>query len=108
LKGVDILEKLYRLAKGYARRFPSGNEPFQMATRLLEECGEVASEVNQWEGSGLKNIKRGEPSKMQMATEIKQALATLMQIAAYYSVEDELSLSIDKSLEKMKDEGLIV
>ncbi|WP_312372521.1 hypothetical protein [Lachnoclostridium sp.] len=28
------------------KRFPKGVEPFQMATRLLEECGEVAKEIN--------------------------------------------------------------
>ena len=101
------MEKLYMLVKGYYQRFPNGIEPFQMATRLLEECGEVASEINHWEGSGLKRIKRGEPSKMQLANEIKQALAALMQIAVYYSVEDELALSIENSLSKMKEERLI-
>ena len=40
------MEKLYLMAKGHTLRFPNGNEPFQIATRILEECGEVAQEGN--------------------------------------------------------------
>lgn len=101
------MEKLYRLAKGYTNRFPNGNEPFQITARILEECGEVASEVNHFENSGIKVQKHGEPSKQHMADEIKQAINALVQLAVYYEVEDELELSIDRSLEKMKNENLI-
>ena len=101
------MQKLYKMVQGYWRRFPKGIEPFQMVTRLLEECGEVASEVNHWEDSGIKRQRRGEPSKEKLAGEIKQALAALMQIAVYYEVEKELENSIDGSLELMKNEGLI-
>ena len=68
------MEKLYQLAKGYTNRFPNGNEPFQITARILEECGEVASEVNHFEKSGIKVQKHGEPSKQHMADEIKQAI----------------------------------
>lgn len=101
------MEKLYLLAKGYTNRFPGGNEPYQITTRLLEECGEVASEVNHFEKSGIKSLKHGEPSKQHLADEIKQAANALMQLAIYYNVEEELEKSIDASLEKMKNEGLI-
>lgn len=101
------MEKLYLLAKGYTNRFPNGNEPYQITTRLLEECGEVASEVNHFEKSGIKSLKHGEPSKQHLADEIKQAVNALMQLAVYYNVEKELEKSIDISLEKMRNEGLI-
>lgn len=101
------MEKLYLLAKGYTNRFPNGNEPYQITTRLLEECGEVASEVNHFEKSGIKSLKHGEPSKQHLADEIKQDVNALMQLAVYYNVENELEKSIDVSLEKMKNEGLI-
>ena len=101
------MEKLYKLAHGYFKRFPKGIEPFQMVTCLLEECGEVASEVNLWEDSGIKRQKHGEPKKENLAGEIKQALAALIKIAVYYEVENELEESIDKSLEQMEKEGLI-
>lgn len=83
------------------------DEPFQMVTRLLEECGEVASEVNHFEDSGVKGLKHGEPSKDSLAREIKQAIAALLQIAAYYSVQEELEKSIDDSLRRMRKENLI-
>ena len=101
------MEKLYQLAKGYTNRFPDGNAPYQIATRILEECGEVASEVNHFEKSGIKMQKLGTPSKQHMADEIKQAINALIQLAVYYNVESELEQSIERSLKKMQDEGLL-
>ena len=101
------MKNLYLLAKGYSARFPMGNEPYQIVTRILEECGEVASEVNHFEKSGIKTMKHGEPNKQHMADEIKQAINALVQLTQYYNVENELELSIERSLEKMKNENLI-
>lgn len=101
------MDKLYKLAVGYMKRFPKGVDPYQMTTRLLEECGEVASEVSHFEDSGIKRQKRGEPSKTALAGEIKQALAALMQLTVYYSVQNELEASIEGSLDKMREEKLI-
>jgi len=101
------MNKLYELAKGYTNRFPDGNTPYQIVTRILEECGEVASEVNHFENSGIKTLKHGEPSKQHLADEIKQAVNALIQLAMYYKVEDELKISIDRSIDKMKSEGLL-
>ena len=101
------MDKLYLLAKGYSARFPNGNEPYQIVARVLEECGEVASEVNHFEKSGIKTLKHGEPNKQHMADEIKQAINALLQLAQYYGVENELEISIERSLEKMRNEGLI-
>lgn len=101
------MQKLYLLANGYTNRFPNGNNPFQIATRILEECGEVASEVNHFEKSGIKSLKHGEPSKQHLADEIKQAINALVQLAVYYNVEAELEASIDRSLTKIRDENLL-
>lgn len=35
------MNNLYELAAGHTARFPNGNEPYQIVTRILEECGEV-------------------------------------------------------------------
>lgn len=101
------MEKLFRLAEGLTKRFPGGNEPYQMATRLAEECGEVASEVCHWEDSGIKRKKHGEPSKEKMADEIKNVLSCALQIAIYYGVQHELEQTINDSLEKLKAAGHI-
>jgi NTP pyrophosphatase (non-canonical NTP hydrolase) len=101
------MERFYRMAEGSNKRFPEGAVPFQMAARLLEECGEVAKEINHWEGSGIKRQKYGEPRKEDLANEIRQSVVELFKIAAYYQVQDELEKSIDEALSRMKNEGLI-
>jgi NTP pyrophosphatase (non-canonical NTP hydrolase) len=101
------MEKLYKMVHGTNKRFPKGVEPFQIITRLLEECGEVASEVNHWEDTGIKRQKRGEPKKENLAKEVRQALQAIIQVAVYYGIEEELDKAIDESLDRMKKEGLI-
>ena len=101
------MEKLYKMVEASNKRFPNGVEPYQMATRLLEECGEIAAEINLWEDSGLKRQKHGEPKKENIANEIRQAMVELVKIAKYYNVEKELEESIETSLERSREEGLI-
>lgn len=52
--GKEMLDKALIMARGMNRRFLDGNSPYQIMTRLFEECGEVASEVNHFENSGTK------------------------------------------------------
>ena len=101
------MEKLYLLAEGLNKRFPDGNEPYQIVARLAEECGEVAGEIAHWENSGVKRQKRGVPSKEALAGEIKNMLSCAMQIVLYYGVQEELHQSIDASLARLKEEGHI-
>lgn len=101
------MDRFYKMVEASNKRFPKGVEPFQMATRLLEECGEVAAEINLWEDSGIKRQKYGEPSKENLANELRQAMVELFKIAVYYSVEKDLEKSIDKSLARSRSEGLI-
>ena len=101
------MERLYKLAEGLNHRYPDGNEPFQMVTRLAEECGEIASEINHWENSGIKREKYGDPSKESLANEIKNMLSCTMQIAIYYGVQNELRQSVENSLAKLMAGGHI-
>ena len=101
------MEKFYKMVEASNKRFPNGVEPYQMATRLLEECGEIAAEINLWEDSGVKRQKHGEPKKENIANEIRQAMVELVKIAKYYNVEKELEEAIEISLSRSKEEGLI-
>ena len=101
------MERFYKMVEASNKRFQEGVKPFQMATRLLEECGEIASEINLWEDSGIKRQKHGDLKKEDIANEIRQAMVELVKIAQYYHVEDELEASIQTSLERSKAEGLI-
>lgn len=101
------MQRFYKMAEASNKKFPKGVEPYQMIARLLEECGEVASEVNLWEDSGIKRQKYGEPKKERLASELRQAMCELFKIAKYYSVEKELEKSIDDALERYKKDGFI-
>ena len=101
------MERFYKMVEASNKRFPEGVQPFQMATRLLEECGEIASEINLWEASGIKRQKHGDPKKEDIANEIRQAMVELVKIAQYYHVKEELEASIQTSLAQSKAEGLI-
>jgi NTP pyrophosphatase (non-canonical NTP hydrolase) len=101
------MEKLYAISRGLIRRFPNGNDPFQIATRLLEECGELAKEINHFEGAGIKREKYGEPDKAHLAKEVMDVLRCALQVALYYHVEEELATVIEQSYQRMKGEGLI-
>lgn len=101
------MKRFYKMAEASNKRFPKGVEPYQMATRLLEECGEVAAEINLWEDSGIKRKKHGDPKKEDIANEIRQSIVELCKIAKYYEVEKELEQSIENSLNQSRKEGLI-
>jgi NTP pyrophosphatase (non-canonical NTP hydrolase) len=106
--GVSMtLDKLYAITFGLNRRYPSGNHPFQIMTRLLEEGGELAQMVNHFEGSGIKQERYGPPDKAKLAKEVMDLLRCGLQIAIYYGVQKELDTKINEAYEIMKAEGLI-
>ena len=102
------LDKLYAITHGLNHRFPEGNDPFQIMTRLLEEGGELAQMVNHFEGTGIKLEKYGEPDKAKLAKEVMDLLRCALQIAIRYGIEEEIETKINESYEKMKKEGLIL
>ena len=102
-----MFDKLLSITKGLNRRFSDGNDPFQIATRLLEESGELAKEINHFEGRGVKREKYGKPDKAHLAKEVQDVIRTALQIALHYQIEEELKLSIEQSYQRMVEEGLI-
>ncbi len=97
--------KLYPVTLGLNRRFPEGNEPFKMMTRLLEESGELAKEINHFEGTGLKRQKYGEPDKTHLAKEVMDVLRCTVQVAIFYGIETELEQALQGSYARLKQEG---
>ncbi len=100
-----MLEKLLAITRGYNRRFPDGDEPFQIMTRLLEESGELAQVVNHFEGFGVKRQKYGEPDKARLAGEVRNVLTCALQVAIHYGAEAELDDSIAQSYQRLAAEG---
>jgi NTP pyrophosphatase (non-canonical NTP hydrolase) len=74
---------------------------------LLEESGELAKEINHFEGSGVKREKHGEPNKDHLAKEVQDVLRAALQIALHYQIIEELQDSIEQSYQRMVEEGLI-
>ena len=101
------MEKLYQITHGLMKRFPNGNDPFQMVTRLAEECGELAAQVNHFEASGVKRQKLGEPDTIRLAKEVQDVLRCALTLAVHYGIEAELADSIGQSHQKLLAEGFI-
>jgi NTP pyrophosphatase (non-canonical NTP hydrolase) len=104
---LDYMERLYRIVDGLNARFPGGDEPFRIVTRLCEEAGELASVVNHFEGTGVKRTKHGSPDLSMLATEIQDVLRVALAVARHYGVEDHLRDSIDESYRQLLAEGYI-
>ncbi len=71
--------------------------PYQIMTRLLEEAGELAQQVNHFENSGVKRAKHGEPDPAHMAKEVKDLIRCALQIALYYGIETEVEATFAQS-----------
>lgn len=102
-----MIDKLYKVAEGLTVKFPDGNDPFMIVTRLAEECGEVAAEVNHIERKGVKVARYGEPDRMAFAKELQQVMRATLQLALYYDLQDELVASVDEAYRRVVTEGLV-
>jgi NTP pyrophosphatase (non-canonical NTP hydrolase) len=106
-KGNILIDTLLSIASGYARRFPAGDEPFQMMTRLLEECGELAQQVNHFERTGVKVNKYCEPDRTKLAKEVHDCLICVLQVARHYGIEKEVEQSLQSAYQRLLSEGHI-
>lgn len=99
--------KLYKIVEGLNVRYPDGNEPFMIVTRLAEECGEVAAEVMHFERKGRKVELYGEPDPRKLAKELQQVIRGALALAVHYNLQEALVASIDDSYQRVVDEGLV-
>ena len=100
-----MLEKLFAITRGLNHRFPDGNDPFQMMTRLLEEGGELAQQINHFEGSGVKREKYGAPDRQKLAKEVMDVMRAASQVAVYYEIEQEVEAAFERSYQQLLAEG---
>ena len=102
-----MIEKLYKIAEGLNNRFQDGDDPFYIVTRMAEECGEVASQVNHFERKGVKAQKLGAPDRAAFAKELQDVMRAVLQLAIHYDLQSELTASVEKSYREIVIEGLI-
>lgn len=100
-------QKIVKIGEGYNQKFPAGNEPFQIITRLAEEVGELATQVGHFEGTGSKREKLGDPNKEKLAEEIYDVIKSAYNVAQYYKIEPEFENKVNQIYQKMKDQGFI-
>ena len=100
-------DQLQAVARGLTLRFPDGDDPFQMMTRLFEESGELAQQVNHFEGRGVKREKHGEPDRTKLAKEVRDVLTCVMHLMDHYQVEEEVAASIEQAYQSLRREGFI-
>ena len=101
------MDKLFKIAEGLNAKFPNGDDPFRIVTRLAEECGEVAAEVNHFERMGVKVDKRGAPDRRKLAKELQDVMRAVLHLALYYDLRDELNASVDEYYRRVVREGWV-
>ena len=99
-----LLEKIQTINQALDQRFRDGNDPFQIVTRLAEECGELAAQVNHFEGRGVKREKHGEPDRMKLAKEVQDVIRCALQVANHYAIQDELGASVERDYRRAVEE----
>ena len=104
---MDTFKKLAEIVRGLNDKFPDGNQPFQLVTRLCEEAGELAKEVNHFEKSGIKVKKYGQPDPQNLANEVQHVIRSALAIAQYYKIGEYLDKSIDATYQKLVSDGFI-
>lgn len=97
---ITLLEKITAINEGLRTAFGEPDSPFEIATRLLEEAGEPAAQINHFEDSGVKRAKHGEPDRMALAKEVQDVIRCALQVADYYDLDAELEASVEKSYQQ--------
>jgi phosphate/sulfate permease len=107
LREMAMIEDIKQIVSGLDNKFQKGNDPFQIMTRLMEEVGELAAEVNHFEGLGVKMQKHGSPDKRKLAKELQDVIRCVVEIMLYYQVEGELNASIAASKNSLIRDGFL-
>ncbi len=101
---MTLLDKFLHINKAYDAKYNDVN-PFRIATRLAEECGELAAQVNHFEDSGSKRLKHGEPNKEALALEVIDVIRCALHLATYYEAMDEVEAVTNKVMAKLRKQG---
>ena len=97
---ITLLEKIIAINTGLRSAFGEDDSPFEIATRLLEEAGELAAQINHFEGNGVKHAKHGQPDRAALAKEVQDVIRCALQVATYYDLDEELAASVERSYQQ--------
>ena len=86
----DRWDQLYEISRHYAEKFPEGDTPLGYLSRLTEELGEIAVEVQRLEGAPAKVAKHGPGRLPDLASEVEDLIHTALGLIQHYRAEAEL------------------
>ncbi|GAA1581164.1 hypothetical protein GCM10009828_001650 [Actinoplanes couchii] len=81
--GPDTITALVETVHALTRHFPDHNGPFERVSRLAEETGELAQQVNHAEGMGVKVAKHGPADPAAMVKELMDVLRAAVGLAVH-------------------------
>ena len=102
---MDRFEKIVKIVTGLNKKYPEGQDPFRIITRLCEESGELASEVNRMESIGSKIKKRGPPDRLELAKEAQDVIRCAIALLVHYDLFEEFDESLASALSLLKKDG---
>jgi len=97
----DRLDRLYRIASHYAARFPENATALGYLSRLTEELGEIAVEVQRLEGAPAKLAKHGPGTLRDLASEVEDLLHTALGLVRHYQAEAEFDAVLDEQYRRV-------
>jgi NTP pyrophosphatase (non-canonical NTP hydrolase) len=102
---MDRFDTLLKIVKGLNKKYPEGEDPFRIVTRLCEESGELASEINRMESIGSKIKKRGPPDRLELAKEVQDVIRCALAVVIHYDLLKEFDESLVSALTLLKKDG---
>jgi NTP pyrophosphatase (non-canonical NTP hydrolase) len=103
----DLFTTLIEIADAQTRRFPHHNSAFARVTRLAEETGELAQQVNHAENTGVKTAKHGPFDPAALAAEVTDVLLAATGIAVHYDMVDQVRALLTARHARYRDRGLL-
>lgn len=102
-------EQLNRIVDGLITKYPESSQKMHhFLGRLTEEVGELAEQINHHYGGAVnKTHKLGEPSRADLAGEVRDVLVTALAIARFANLEPELTTAIRDRHDRLVDQGFL-
>jgi NTP pyrophosphatase (non-canonical NTP hydrolase) len=107
MENMDYLEMLMKIANAQTNLFPKGDEPFKIGCRVLEEAGELVSELNHYERRGISIEKGNSDGKEHMALEAFQVCEVVCQLMQYFNLSDTFKECIKSNYIDYIEKGYI-
>lgn len=104
---MDLLTKISLVAQAQTKRFPNGDEPFKIVSRLLEESGEVSWELNHYERKNICIEQNCKENKENLVAETYQVMIALNQLLQYFDLSDEFVSRVEYVYKEYQDKGYI-